>query len=54
MNTTEGRGKMFRVAKQMRKDRKDVERTNFIKSDTGEIKICGRWSNTGEIKVCGR
>ena len=48
MNTAEGSGKMFRVAKQMRKDRRDVEGTNFIKSDIGEIKIeatevCGRW-----------
>ena len=48
MNTAAGRGKMFMVSKQMRKDRRDVEGTNFIKSDTGEIKIeatevCGRW-----------
>ena len=37
----------------MRKDRRDVEGTNFIKSDTGEIKIeatevCGsRWEMEG-------
>ena len=35
LNTAEGWGKMFRVAKQMRKDRRDVEGTNFIKSNRG-------------------
>ena len=34
LNTTEGTGKIFRIAKQMRKDKKDVDGTNFIKSDT--------------------
>ena len=38
---------MFMVAKQMRKDGRDVEGTNFIKSNTGEIKI-------EAIEVCGR
>ena len=48
MKTAECRGKMFRIAKQMRKEKIDVDGTNFIKSDTGEIKVegaevCGRW-----------
>ena len=47
LNIAEGRGKMFRVAKQMRKDRRNVEGTKFIKSDTGEIKI-------EATEVCGR
>ena len=56
MNTVEGRGKMFRVAKQMRKDRRDVEGTNLIKSDRGEIKIevtevCGRWREYFEVEA---
>ena len=58
LNTAEGRGKMFRVAKQMRKDRRDVEGTNFIKSDTGEIKIeatevCERWRVYFEVLLNG-
>ena len=32
---------MFRIAKQMRKDKRDVVGINFIKSDTGEIKVGG-------------
>ena len=32
---------MFRIAKQTRKDKRDVIGTNFIKSDTGEIKVEG-------------
>ena len=58
LNTAEGRGKMFRVAKQMRKDRRDVKGTNFIKSETGEIKIeatevCGRWREYFEVLLNG-
>ena len=58
MNTAEGRGKMFRMAKQMRKDRRDVEGTNFIKSDTSEIKIeatevCGRWREYFQVLLNG-
>ena len=58
MNTAEGRGKIFRVAKQMRKDRRDVEGTNFMKSDTGEIKIeatevCGRWRKYFDVLLYG-
>ena len=58
MNTAEGRGKMFGVAKQMRKDRRDVEGTNFIKSNTAEIKIkatevCGRWREYFEVLLNG-
>ena len=49
---------MFRVTKQMRKDRRDVEGTNFIKSDTGEIKIeatevCVRWREYFEVLLNG-
>ena len=49
---------MFGVPKQMRKDRRDVEGTNFIKSDTGEIKIqatevCGRWREYFEVLLNG-
>ena len=48
MNTAEGSGKISRIAKLMRKDKRDVVGTNFIKSDTGEIKVqgdevCERW-----------
>ena len=32
---------MFRIAKQMRKDKRDVVGTNFIKSDPGKIKVEG-------------
>ena len=41
MKISEGRGKMFSKEKLMRKDKRDVYGTNFIKSDTGEIKIEG-------------
>ena len=45
--TAGGRAKMFKVAKQMRRDRKDVE-TNFIKGEDGAMKVdgaevCERW-----------
>ena len=58
MNTAEGRGKMFRVAKQIIKDRRDVEGTNFIKSATGKFKIeatevCGRWREYFEVLLNG-
>ena len=41
LGTAGGRAKMFKVAKQMRKDRKDMERTNFIKGEDGVIKVDG-------------
>ena len=47
LNTTEGRGKMFRIAKQMNKDKSSVYGTNCIQSNTGEIKVEG-------AEVCGR
>ena len=58
LNIVEGRGKMFIVAKQTRKNRRDVEGTNFIKSDTGEIKVevtevCGRWREYFEVLLNG-
>ena len=42
----------------MRKDRRDVDGTNLIKSDTGEIKIqatevCGRWREYFEVLLNG-
>ena len=39
LHTADGRQKLFRVAKQMRKDRKDVLGTNYIKDVEGDIKI---------------
>ena len=39
LNTTEGRNKMFKIAKSMRKDRKDVKGAKYIKDENGEIKI---------------
>ena len=48
LGTAGSRAKMFKVAKQMRRDRKDVEGTNFIKREDGVIKVdgaevCERW-----------
>ena len=48
LETNEGRLKMFKVAKQMRKERKDVIGVKFIKGDDGEIEtkdkdILRRW-----------
>ena len=39
LHTTEGQQKMYRLAKQMRRDRKDVLGSNFIKDENGAIKI---------------
>ena len=39
VNTMEGRNKMFRVAAQMRKDKVDIQGTNFIRSENGDIEI---------------
>ena len=49
LGTAGGRAKMFKVAKRMKRDRKDVEGTNFIKGDDEVIKVdgaevCERWS----------
>lgn len=38
MNTAEGRQKMFKVSKQMRKDRIDIVGSNFIKDESGAIR----------------
>lgn len=35
----DGRNKMFRIAKQMQKDRKDIQGTNYIKDSNNNIKI---------------
>ena len=48
LGTAGGRAKMFKVAKQMRRDRRDVEGTNFIEGEDGVIKVdggevCERW-----------
>ena len=48
LGTAEGRTKMLKVTKQMRRDRRDVEGTNFIKGGDGVIKVdgadvCERW-----------
>ena len=39
LHTMEGKQKMFRVAKQMRRNQKDVLGTNYIKDEVGNIKI---------------
>lgn len=39
LTTERGRHKMFKLAKQMKKDKKDIQGTNFIKDDDGVIKI---------------
>ncbi len=39
LNTSEGKNKMFRIAKQMKKDKKDVQGINYIKDENGAIKI---------------
>ena len=39
LGTAGGRAKLFKVAKQMRRDRKDVEGRNFIKGKDGVIKV---------------
>ena len=41
LGTAEGRAKMFKFAKQMRRDRTDVEGTNFIKGEDGVIQVDG-------------
>ena len=58
LNATESWGKMFRIAKQMRKDKRDVDGTNVIKSDTGETKVegavvCERWKEYFEALLNG-
>jgi hypothetical protein len=35
----EGKKKMFGIAKQMKKERKDVVGTKFIKNEAGDIKV---------------
>ena len=39
LSTPEGQNKMFRVAAQMRKDRKDVHGTKYIKDENGNIVV---------------
>ena len=39
INTSEGRQKMFRVAKQLKKEKKDVVGGKYIKDNTGNIKV---------------
>ena len=39
LNTREGRNKLFRVVSQMRKDKKDVQVTSFIKNKDGNILV---------------
>ena len=39
LNTREGRNKIFRVAAQMRKDKKDIQGANFIKDEDGSILV---------------
>ena len=39
LNTREGRNKLFRVASQMRKDKKDIQGANFIKDEDGSILV---------------
>ena len=58
LNTAEGSGKMFRIAKQIRKDKRDVVGIFFIKSDTGGIKVaraevCQRWKEYFEALLNG-
>ena len=50
LTTVAGRNKMFRAAAQMRKDKRDVVGTNYIKDENGNImmekeKVAGRWRN---------
>ena len=50
LGTAGGRAKMFKVTKQLWKDRKDEEGTNFIKGKDGVIKVdgakvCERWND---------
>ena len=49
---------MFRISKQMRKVKRDVDGTHFIKSDTFEIKVegvevCERWKEYFEALLIG-
>lgn len=39
LTSSEGRNKMFKVAKQMQKDRKDIQDANFVKDKNGIILI---------------
>ena len=39
LNTAEGRNKLFRVASQMRKDKKDIQGTCFIKDENNNIVV---------------
>ena len=39
LNTTEGKQKMFKVAKQIRKDKKDIVGSNYIRDTDGTIKV---------------
>ena len=48
LNTREGRNKLFRVASQMRKDKKDVQGTSFIKDEDDnilveQVAVADRW-----------
>ncbi len=39
INTAEGKWKMFKMAKQMKEERKDVIGTRYVKDEHGEIKV---------------
>ena len=48
LDSKEGRQNIFRIAKQKKKERKDITGTNCLKGDNGELLVCeeqvsGRW-----------
>ena len=54
LHTTEGKQKMFKVAKQIRKDKKDIVGSNYIRDTDGTIKIdeqeaAERWRGYFEV-----
>ena len=39
LQLNEGRAKIFNTAKQMRKERKDIVRSNYIRDENGNLRI---------------
>ena len=39
LQTNEGRAKMFKIAKQMRKERKDIVGSKYVRDENGTLKV---------------
>ena len=41
LNTTEGKQNMFKIAKQLKRDKKDIVGSSYIKDEDSSIKVVG-------------